>query len=181
MDNADYDVAARDLCTHGDVRLTIGGHTIAPGDGHGEYGISEAALGLLRTLKSGSPDQTGRPFADRLIPHGCGAILMMGCPLGIDWTVRHVEDRVRITDVVRYDTTNEGDATRFPDLEIEMPLDEYRDEVVAFARRAKEPFKGVEKSFGDEVDEQDYLDFWEEYDRLLSGATQDGSESQLDR
>ncbi len=106
---------------------------------------------------------------------------MMGCPIGIDWTVRHAEDRVRITDVVRYDTTNEGDATRFPNLEIEMPLDEYRDEVVAFARRAKEPFEGVEKSFGDEVDEQDYLDFWEEYDRLLSGATQDGSESQLDR
>lgn len=181
MDDADYDVAARDLCTHGDVRLTIGGHTIAPGNGEGEYGISEAALGLLRTLKSDRPEQTGQPFADRLIPHGCGAILMMGCPIGIDWTVRHVKDRVRITDVVRYDTTSDSDATRFPGLEVEIPLDEYRDEILAFARRAKEPFEGVVKSFSDDADERDYVNFWEEYDRLLAEAVQAGSESQSDR
>jgi hypothetical protein len=59
-------------------------------------------------------------------PDGCGTILMMGCPIGIDWTVRHVDRLVRITDVVRYDSTNETEAVRYPELEVELPLDEYR-------------------------------------------------------
>jgi hypothetical protein len=52
---SEYDAAAVDLCSHGDVRLVIGGVTIAPGDGDGEYGISAAALGLLRTTESDWP------------------------------------------------------------------------------------------------------------------------------
>ncbi len=169
-DDPGYDAATRDLCTHGDIRLVIGGQMVAAGDGQGQYGISEAALGLLRTLESDTPDQSEQPFADRLIPHGCGAILMMGCPIGIDWRVRHVNDLVRITDVVRYDATNEAQAMRYPELEVELPLGEYRDEITAFAQRAKEPFDGIEKSFYDDVDRDDYMNFWEEYDRLLEQA-----------
>ncbi len=169
-DDPGYDAAARDLCTHGDIRLVIGGQTVAAGDGEGQYGISEAALGLLRTLESDTPDQSEQPFADRLIPHGCGAILMMGCPIGIDWTVRHVDDLVRIADVVRYDATNEAQAVRYPELEVELPLDEYRDEITAFAQRAKEPFDGIEKSFYDDMERDDYVNLWAEYDRLLEHA-----------
>jgi hypothetical protein len=169
-DDPGYDAAARDLCSHGDIRLIIGGQTVAAGDGQGQYGISEAALGLLRTLESDTLDQSDKPFADRLIPHGCGAILMMGCPIGIDWTVRHVNEGVHISDVVRYDATNEAEAMRYSGLEVEMSLDEYRDEITAFAQRAKEPFDGIAKSFYDDLDREDYLRFWEEYDRLLEKA-----------
>jgi lactoylglutathione lyase len=95
--------ADHDLCSHGDVRLAIGDQMIAPSDGGGDYGISKAALALLRTLHSDhSPEH---PVAERLVPHGCGTILMMGCPIGIDWSVSHSAGRVRITDVVRYDGT----------------------------------------------------------------------------
>jgi hypothetical protein len=107
---------------------------------------------------------------DRLIPHGCGAILMMSCPIGIDWTVMHLGGRVRIADVVRYDSTTDAEAVRFPGLAVEIPLAEYSEEVTAFARRAKEPFEGVEKSISDDVDRQDYLAFWDEYERLLERA-----------
>jgi len=54
--------AAWDPCTHGDIRLTIDGQTVAAGDGQGEYGISEAALGLLRTLDSDTPEQSNSQF-----------------------------------------------------------------------------------------------------------------------
>jgi hypothetical protein len=170
-----YDVAARDLCTHGDLRLVIGGREIAAGDGHGQYGISEAALGLLRTVETDTGDRDER-IPDRLIPHGCGTILMMGCPIGIDWTVRHIDGLVCIADVVRYDTTSDSEAVRFPGLAVEMPLHEYRDEITAFARKAKEPFEGVEKVFHDDLDRDDYVRFWEEYDRLLErGVSASGS------
>jgi hypothetical protein len=109
-------------------------------------------------------------LADRLIPHGCGAILMMSCPIGVDWAVTHLDGRVRLADIVRYDTTSVADGKRFPGLAVELPLAEYGDEITAFARRAKEPFEGVEKTFSDDTDRQDYLRFWEEYERLLAEA-----------
>jgi hypothetical protein len=168
--SADYDPVARDLCSHGDIRLTIGGEIIAAGDGEGEYGISEAALGLLRTLESDTPDDQGEPFADRLIPHGCGAILMRGCPIGIDRRIRHFDGRIRIGDVVKHVSHDDAEAVRFPDLIVELPIGEYRDEIISFALRAKEPFEGIEKSFYDDFDRQSYAEFWEEYNRLLRSA-----------
>jgi hypothetical protein len=51
-----------------------------------------------------------------------------------------------------------------------VPLEEYRDEIVAFARRAKVPFEGMTKSFGDDFDREMFVEFWEEYDRLLADA-----------
>lgn len=167
----DYDPATVDLCSHGDVRLTIGGQVIASGDGRGEYGISEGALALLRTLESNhsadAPWGSDQRLAERLIPHGCGAMLMFTCPIGIDWSVSHIGGQVRISDVLRYDTANETEPVRFPDLAVEVSEDEYRRQVVALAKKAKEPFEGVEKTFSNDSDRQDYEEFWNEYDRLL--------------
>jgi hypothetical protein len=164
-----YDPARQDLCSHGDIRLVIGGETIAEGTGARGYGISEAALALLRTLES---DHTADDrVAERLVPHGCGTILMMGCPIGIDWTVLHRDGgRVRITDVVRYDDTAESTAQRFPAAEVELSADDYCREVVAFAETAKEPFAGVEKTPFDEDDRVDYEAFWTEYNERLERA-----------
>lgn len=171
---ADRGSAKADLCSHGDVRLTIAGQVIAPGDGRGEYGISEGALALLRTLKSDhsadAPWGSERRVAQRLIPHGCGAMLMVTCPIGIEWSVSHVGGRVRISDVRRYDAASEEEPACFPELATDVSEDEYRRQVVAFAKKAKELFEGVEKTFSDDSDRQDYEDFWEEYDRLLARA-----------
>ena len=101
-----------------------------------------------------------------LIPHGCGLILMMNCPIGIDWTVEHVTGLVRISEVFRCEDT----VQEYPDLVAEVPLAEYRDEIVAFARRAKTPFEGISKSFGDAFERKMFVEFWEEYDRLLADA-----------
>ena len=173
---SDYDPVSQDLNTHGDIRLVIGGTIVASGDGQGDYGISEAALGLLRTLSSDWPEAGDKAFAERLIGHGCGGILMMSCPIGIDWTVRHHDGRVRIGDVVRHDGVGEAEVELFPGLAVELPLADYRDEIVGFAKRAKEPFDGIEKSIADEYDRQEYANFWEEYDRLLDQAVTDSVE-----
>jgi hypothetical protein len=146
----------------------IGGRAIALGNGDGEYGISESALALLRTLESDhSPTQ---PLAERLIPHGCGTMLMFSCPIGIDWSVSHVGGRVCLHRIVRYDDIDTTQAAHFPGLDIEITEDEYRRQVVAFALRAKEPFAGIEKTFEDDFDRQQYEEFWDEYDRLFNRA-----------
>ncbi len=144
--------AEEDLCSHGRIRLLIGGQQIT--SGKEDYGISESALSLLRTLQ-------------RVIFHGCGTMLVMGCPIGVDWDVHHVADRVRISKVVRYDGTGDGDATTFPNLIVDLSETEYRDQVLAFAQEAKKPFSGIAKTFADDFDRQQYNDFWREYDALL--------------
>jgi hypothetical protein len=164
----DYDPAAVDLCSHGGIRLTIGGQVISLGEDDDEYGISESALALLRTLESDhSPE---RRVAERLIFHGCGLILMMSCPVGIDWSVSHVDGQVRIDDVVRNDSVDETEAMRFPGVAGELSEDEYRLQVVAFAERAKEPFEGIEKEFEDDFERHQYEEFWEEFDARLNRA-----------
>jgi hypothetical protein len=180
-DANDPEAALRDLCSHGDIRLVIGGQTIATGSG-GEFGISEAALGLLRTITSartrspvqrpeysGLSEEEAQKF-QRLIPHGCGLFLMMNCNIGIDWTVEHLDGRVRISEVYRCDNNDAADVFDHPDAVVELPLAEYRDAIVDFARKAKELFEGVTKSFDEDCERDWYLAFWEEYDRLLADA-----------
>jgi hypothetical protein len=128
-----------DLCAHGHLRLIIGGVEVVGRDE--SYGISESALAMLRTLSS--DHSANAPVADRMIFHGCGNLLMMGCPIGANFAVRHCAGLVRIDDVVRYDTTNEDQAIRFPALAVELPEAQYRGQVVGFARRARELFAGV--------------------------------------
>ena len=160
------DDVAYDLCSHGDIRLVIGGRTITHAENEGDYTISTSALALLRTLESDhSPTQ---PVADRLVLC-CGMLLMLSCPIGIDWSVSHLGGGVRLHDVVRYDSVDESQAVRFPGLVVELAEDEYRGRVVAFAEKAKQLFEGVEKVL-DDSDRHDYEEFWQEYDGRLSRA-----------
>jgi hypothetical protein len=158
-----------DLCSHGSFRLTIADRVIAAGSDEYEYGISESALALLRTLES--DHSSDHPVAERLIFHGCGLILMMGCPIGIDWSVSHRGGQVLIDDVVRYDTTDEAKPTRFPGLATRLSESEYCRQIVRFAGHAKELFEGITKEFSDDYDQQQYEEFWKEFDARLERAT----------
>src|SRR5262249_54458019 len=152
-----------DLCSHGRIRLVIGGVVVSPGDE--EYGISESALALLRTLTA---DHTSEcPVAERLVFHGCGAILMMGCPIGIDWDVRHAPGAVELSDVRRYETTD-GRPVLYPQVRAALPAEDYRRAVVAFAAEAKALFAGVPKAVTDSFDREQYTAFWQEYERHLA-------------
>ena len=159
----DEESARWDRCTHGDLRLVVGGTVIVPGDGDGEFTISTSALQLLRTLESDHvPRADG---SERLILH-CGMLLMASCPIGVDWRVTHRDGMVCLEDVVRVD---DRATTRFPGLVVEVAQEEYRRQIVAFAEKAKEPFVGVEKSFeDDDYDLVLYPRFWAEYDAIIA-------------
>jgi hypothetical protein len=163
----DADDAPADLCSHGDIRLEIGGRVIVPGQGEHWYTVSTSALALLRTLESDhSPE---RPVADRLILC-CGMIEMLSCPVGIDWSVTHRRGRVRLHDVVRYDSIDETQAVQFPGLAVELAESEYRRQIATFAEKAKRPFARGQKTPADDYEQQLYEEFWHEYDRRLTSA-----------
>jgi hypothetical protein len=163
--------SVHDLCSHGEIELWIGGARIA-GDGQlGEeewsYGISEAAPALLRTLNYRHMSE--HRVAERLIPHGCGMILMISCDIGIDWTVRHRDDHVRIGDVVRYDSNDVSKAVKFGDLMVQIPWSVYAAQIVDFAKVAKAFFSGIDKDTSAETIPGECEAFWSAFDDLLAG------------
>lgn len=163
------DDSACDLCSHGEIELHIGGGKIVGADQaceSGSYGISEAALGLLRTLKYRHTAE--HRVAERLIPHGCGTMLMAGCNIGVDWTVRHCGDSVHISDVVRYDSNAISEAVQFRDIDIRISWLQYARQIVAFAAEAKTLFDGVAKRTSDEAEGKNCDAFWAEFDHLLA-------------
>jgi len=153
-----------DLCSHGDIRLVIGGRVVARGTGSREYTISTSALALLRTLES--DHESGEPI-QQLILH-CGMLLMTSCPIGIDWSVRHTEGRVELSNLLLCEEI--GSVEEFPGLAASVTEDRYRREVIAFAKKAKELFANAEKIFPDELERQLYDEFWREYDARLDRA-----------
>ena len=141
LEAPDWDAAREDLCSHGDLRLVIGGTVVAAGDGSGDYAISTSALALLRTLDS-DHGRGARVVPTSLVMH-CGGLLMTSCPYGIDWSVSHAEGRVLLGDVVKNETE------RFPGLAVEISADEYRRAIVAFATSpitSTKPAKPTESS-----------------------------------
>jgi hypothetical protein len=155
----DLEDAPGDLCSHGDIRLVIGGTVIASGEG-GEYTISTSALALLRTLESDHSRE--HPVACKLILH-CGMIDMLSCPAGIDWRVTHLPGGVvRVDDVVR------DEKAHYSGMVVELPEEQYRRQVVGFAEDAKKLFVGAKKEPPSPYDRELYEQFWREYDELLS-------------
>ena len=156
---------ADDLCSHGAIRLTVGGTPVT--EGTEDYGISESALAMLRTLRS---DRVrGDALAECRILHGCGAMLGAGCGLGVDWTTRHHNGLVQLSDIVRYDAAGGGEPREFPGVALEMPLGDYVAEVARFAREARRLFEETPKRVAaNELWPGEYRAFWEEYDRLLT-------------
>ncbi len=95
-------------------------------------------------------------------------MLMMGCPIGIDWSVRHESGSVRLDGIVVYLSTNEDrDASRSDAVAL-LPLAEYRSQVLAFAESARDFFlQAPRKSFCDAFDRGEYEQFWREFDCIL--------------
>jgi hypothetical protein len=160
-----------DLCSHGQLALIIGGQVIL--DGREEYGLSETALALLRTLEQDHSPQNH--VAEKLVFHGCGYVLMQGCAIGADWTVEHDGPHVILKDVVRWDTPDEHRATYFEGLTVSISQAQYRQVVYLFAQKVKDFFEGQEKEFFNKEEKLAYEQFWQEFNQLLQSAPDEKS------
>ncbi|MCC3160260.1 hypothetical protein LJ737_23690 [Hymenobacter sp. 15J16-1T3B] len=151
-----------DLCAHGSVQVGIGAETVSDAS-HPEWTVSAAALFLLRTLtRNHSPDEP--VGAGQLLPC-CGFTmwyfpengpdtLVLGCPSGIDWTVQHEGDAVRLT-------TAAGTTAAVPSGEYRAQVLAFADEVERFYHRSK-----PKSTPTDPLDAAGYARFWEEWQQL---------------
>lgn len=141
-----------DLCLHGDAVAKIGNEVF-------EYSatVSAAALYLLKSLTEDHiiyEDNQMLPCCGHfMIPNeDLTNVVIAGCPNGIDWSVIHEGDKVRLI-------TESGQETG-------MSLKDYRQEVYRFADMIESYYiKCKPKNFSDEYDRNCYTAFWNEWHR----------------
>jgi hypothetical protein len=142
-----------DLCLHGDATVKIGDEIF-------EYKatVSATALYLLKSLTEEHMIYT----ENQMLPC-CGFFMISnddltnidicGCPNGIDWTVLHEGNYVKIV------TENKN--------KIIVNIDEYKQEVYKFADGIESFYKKCtpKKLPDDEFDKNGYIAFWNEWHR----------------
>ena len=143
----------RDLCLHGDAVATIGNRKL-------EYDctVSATALYLLKSLT-----QDHIIYEENQMLPCCGFFFIAnedltnvhisGCPNGIDWTVLHEGDNVKLI-------LEDGEETI-------IHIEEYKREVFRFADKIENYYKSCKPKIlpNDEFDRDGYIAFWNEWHR----------------
>lgn len=141
-----------DLCLHGDAVAKIGEEIF-------RYNatVSATALYLLKTLTQDhimNEDNQMLPCCGHfMIPdNDLTNVDICGCPNGIDWTVLHDKDRIKIITESGRETT--------------IHMEEYQKEVFRFADKIEDFYnKCSPKNLSNEYDRDCYYAFWNEWHR----------------
>ena len=141
----------RDCCAHAHTVAHIGEETF-------EYDatVSATALYLLKSLSEDHRAYTQEQFLpccgfDIIASKESDNVVILGCANGIDWNLVHIDDAVLIT-------TNTGEKT-------EVPMGEYREEVIKFADRVEAFYESQPPRKPAKEDEYAYRAFWKEWHR----------------
>lgn len=145
-----------DSCLHGDIRVRLGKTILEY-----EATVSATALYLLKSLEYDHIAGEGLPFlpccGNTLIPNkDFSEVEIIGCDNGIDWTLLHEREKVRIL---------------FENEEVVLPFEEYKAEVLRFADTIEAFYLSCSpKVFHDEFEEEGYRTFWNEWKRRRAKA-----------
>jgi len=143
-----------DLCLHGDVVTIIGDERLEENSAT----VSAAALYLLRTLTQDHVSDRENPiipccgfsmYADEYMAN----VDIIGCPNGVDWSVIHIPDGVKIT--------AESGTGKI------IAIDNYRSIVYSFVDKIDDYYLQSPPKVlpDDKYDREGYIAFWNEWRR----------------
>jgi hypothetical protein len=155
------DSPEHDLCAHGSVRVQIGNEIVCDTTQPNSWCVSASALYLLRTLQQEHTKQ--HPVSEHLLPC-CGHamfdledqedVVIIGCPAGINWEVRHMDGAVELR------TENGSRVT--------LPLCMYTQIVLQYAKAIESFYVHSDQKVPfDEEDTRGFNKFWREWDRRI--------------
>jgi hypothetical protein len=157
-----------DTCSHGSIRAVIDGTVVTTTAA--DYGISQSALALLRTIDQDHVrafPATGEP----LLCHGCGYPFSFGCSnFGTDWNVEHAGEDVMLHGAIHYDATG-GFVSH--DVRVRLPREAYVREVAKFAQVSRDFYLAAEPRIVPEGEHAYHVEFWREFDARLALASRD--------
>lgn len=155
-----------DTCLSGHLRVTINGTAVADDD---DFAVAVSARALLRTVDRDHDAANPVIHNAYLLSHDCGFPDFACSNFGTTWAVRHGNGVVQILDVESHASAPLVRDLRFPEAEIDVPLEQYRDEVLRFATDARAAyFADGERQIADDEERSLYEGFWAEYDELIA-------------
>jgi hypothetical protein len=149
----------------GALRVTINEVVVTDADG---YGLERSALGLLRSINRDHTREASIGFPTLLV-HDCGFPWMACSNLWTDWTVRHADGHVLISDVRHFDSHPIARDLVFPEAACQMTEADDREPIVAFAQGVRDGyFADGDRTIDDEYERAEYEQFWAEFSELLT-------------
>lgn len=142
-----------DLCLHGDVVAQIGNEIFDV-----NCTVSATALYLLKSLEEDHFMQQGNQMlpccGHDYVPNETNdAVIILGCPNGVDWSVLHQNNRIKLVSEKGIETCIDFEAYR-------TTVFEFADTIRAFYAQCGE--KNMPK---DVSSKNGYLAFWNEWNR----------------
>jgi hypothetical protein len=92
---------------------------------------------------------------------------MTSCPIVIDWHLIHEGHKVIIKNIRKYLSTDESKVVKYAGLEVEIDIDEYKNEIVKVAKQVKDFFTRSKPRNLTGLDIECNREFWEEFNSLL--------------
>jgi hypothetical protein len=92
---------------------------------------------------------------------------MKGCPISIDWDVKHEGNYAIIENIEKVPTANKNDVIIYEFLKSNIEFTIYKDRILLFAEEVKHFFSYTKgKLFASEYDRETYNNFWSEFNSL---------------
>ena len=154
-----------DLCSHGKFELTIGKEKIL-NESDGNWTISTSVLQLLRCIESNPKTEIN--FNPIMC---CGMLLMLGCPIGIYFDLKHQNGKILIKNIIKQFGTNDEEQILYPNIKVEINKEDFAKNILCLAKEVKmffnnEPKKNIE----DEIDKKLWAEFWAEFNELYESG-----------
>ncbi len=149
-----------DLCSHGEIFIRIGDEQLSNKES-GSWTLSAAGLYLLRSLKQ---DCEFEEFLNPLVPccghfmipdeNGENYVVIMGCPNGIDWKIKHTDN------VVTFESPKGAKGT--------LLFEEYKQLVIDFTNEIEEFYGNPQDKIlpDEEFYKKGFNQFWSEWVEL---------------
>lgn len=151
-----------DLCSHGTIELRINDVVISD-ESDDDWTISTTGLMLLRSLT----EQHRKDASFPMVLH-CGMVIMVGCPIRIDWNSNIQNGNVVISDVEKAPTTSGKEVVHYPAADTVVPHSEYTAAVQSFCQEIIDFFSSSKPRRIDKFDKGVYEEFWNEFNTRLN-------------
>jgi hypothetical protein len=154
-----------DLCSHGKLELTIGEEIIL-NESDGDWTISTSVLQLLRCIEP-NPD-TETDFNPIMC---CGMLLMLGCPIGLYFDLKHKNGKIVIRNIKKQYGTNDNEHVLYPKIVAEINTSDFAINILNLAKEVKSFFNNEpKKNLDDDMDKELWFEFWNEFNELYKNG-----------
>jgi hypothetical protein len=159
------DLSNTDLCSHGEFEIIIDNQVIVDKKDELDWTISTSVLSLLRSIEPYINEE--ERYCEKILH--CGQLLMLSCPICIDWDLTYENDIVTLNNVYKQFSINSEDVIYFKGVNVKIEIKTYAREILKLAEEVKQFFDNQPtRILCDKWDSSSWDNFWSEFNELFT-------------